>query len=394
DMKGEYTILLVDDSESDRGIYRRYLLANEGFDCQIIEAESLEEGLELWRSQSPDLVLTDINLLDGSGLELLAAIKNTHPSSKIPIIMMTGQGNERLAVQAMKLGASDYLVKEDITASTLCHYVETAIAQWNLSGKLTELQQLNQELEIRVGERTHALEASQSFNRSILEAIPDLLLRLNRDGTCLSYIPPKVNKDSFEPINQHISELLPPDLVERQLQAIEQALITRELQVYEHQVIKHNQITYEEIRILAINDQTVLAVVRDISDRKQAEQENFRIRERFQFLLASSPTIIYSCKPYGDYGATFMSENIKAILGYTPEEFVTQENFWANHIHPEDAPRIFAELRALFDQGTHSHEYRFLHQDGHYLWIMDQLQLVKDDQGNPIEIVGSFSDIS
>ena len=42
-MKGEYTILLVDDSESDRGIYRRYLLADKDFDYQIIEAENLEE---------------------------------------------------------------------------------------------------------------------------------------------------------------------------------------------------------------------------------------------------------------------------------------------------------------------------------------------------------------
>ena len=145
-MKGEYTILLVDDSESDHGICRRYLLADEDFDYQIIEAESLEEGLELWRSRSPDLVLTDIHLPDGSGLELLTAIKKAHPRQKFPVIMMTSQGDERLAVQAMKLGASDYLVKNDITASTLCHYVETAIDQWNLSGKLT---QLRQEIELK-----------------------------------------------------------------------------------------------------------------------------------------------------------------------------------------------------------------------------------------------------
>ncbi|MFM7574961.1 MAG: PAS domain-containing protein, partial [Snowella sp.] len=107
-----------------------------------------------------------------------------------------------------------------------------------------------------------------------------------------------------------------------------------------------------------------------------------------------SPTIIYSCKPDGDYGATFISDNTETMLGYQPEQFITQKSFWANHIHPEDAPQIFAELPALFEKGTHTHEYRFLHQDGHYLWIRDQLQLVKDDQGNPIEIIGSFSDIS
>jgi DNA-binding NtrC family response regulator len=158
-MNGKYTILLVEDSENDRTIYRRYLLANEDVEYQILEAENLAEALERWQAESPDLVLTDIHLPDGNGVELLEAIKKTQPTKNSPVIMMTGQGDKRLAVQAMELGASDYLIKEDITASTLCHYVETAIAQWNLSGKLTEIQQINQELQVlqaRVEERTHA----------------------------------------------------------------------------------------------------------------------------------------------------------------------------------------------------------------------------------------------
>ena len=110
-----YKILLVDDSESDRGTYRRYLLDNGGCDYEILEAETLEEGLELLRSQSSDLVLTDFNLPDGSGLELLTLLRENNREKNLPVIVMTGQGNERVAVQAMKLGASEYLVKEDIT---------------------------------------------------------------------------------------------------------------------------------------------------------------------------------------------------------------------------------------------------------------------------------------
>ena len=168
-MKNNYKILLVDDSESDRGSCRRYLLADEGFDYEVLEAETLEEALELWRSEAPELVLTDIHLPDGNGLELLEAIKKTHPRQKFPVIMMTGEGDERLAVQAMKLGASDYLVKDDITASTLCHYVETAIAQWKLSEKLT---QLRQQLEIQNSDLRQAVEAlkvQKNFNQLIAE---------------------------------------------------------------------------------------------------------------------------------------------------------------------------------------------------------------------------------
>lgn len=100
-----YKILLVDDSESDRAIYCRYLLTDQDVDYQILQAETLEESLELWRSQFPDMVLADLHLPDGNGLELLTAIQAKDIRQKCPVIVITGQGNEQVAVQAMKLGA-------------------------------------------------------------------------------------------------------------------------------------------------------------------------------------------------------------------------------------------------------------------------------------------------
>ncbi|PSB50867.1 histidine kinase [filamentous cyanobacterium Phorm 6] len=148
--------------------------------------------------------------------------------------------------------------------------------------------------------------------------------------------------------------------------------------------------------ILSIDDEHlyVLSLIQDITERQQTERENSLLKERLEFLLASSPAMIYSCKPYGDYGATFMSKNIEVILGYKPEEFLSEPGFWANHIHPEDAPRVFAHLSALFEHNTHQHEYRFLHRDGHYVWLRDELRLLRDEEGKPIEIVGYFADIS
>ena len=107
-------ILIVDDSESDRVSYVRYLQSDEEHSYCIVEAETLEEGLELWRSQQPDIVLLDINLPDGDGLEFLEEIGTDQAINKLPVIMLTGQGDERIAVRAMKLGAADYLVKKEI----------------------------------------------------------------------------------------------------------------------------------------------------------------------------------------------------------------------------------------------------------------------------------------
>jgi PAS domain S-box-containing protein len=143
-------LFMVEDSASDRYTYIRYLRAEKSLDYHIVEAETLEEGLSLWQSfqsgiyssQLLQIALVDINLPDGNGLELLEMIRGNHP--QLPVIVITGQGDERMAVRAMKLGASDYLVKEDITASVLGRCVANVIRQFKLSQELERLQRQEQ----------------------------------------------------------------------------------------------------------------------------------------------------------------------------------------------------------------------------------------------------------
>ena len=117
-------------------------------------------------------------------------------------------------------------------------------------------------------------------------------------------------------------------------------------------------------------------------------------RKRLEDLLSSNPSIIYSCKTNEPYGITFISENVTAIFGYSPQEFIENESFWVSHIHPDDKIHIYAELPRLFEVGHYSCEYRFLHKDGTYRWVLDAVKLVRDEAGNPVECVGSRLDIS
>ncbi|MFC1835342.1 PAS domain S-box protein, partial [Thermodesulfobacteriota bacterium] len=130
------------------------------------------------------------------------------------------------------------------------------------------------------------------------------------------------------------------------------------------------------------------------SRRKVAEEEVKTNSARLEYLLSHGPAVIYTCEPSGDYGATFISENIKAQMGYKPTDFMEDPTFWANHIHPEDRDRVFRGLNSLFEQDHHVHEYRFLHADGTYKWMRDELILCRDTKGNPQEILGYWSDIT
>src|SRR5215831_14229937 len=130
------------------------------------------------------------------------------------------------------------------------------------------------------------------------------------------------------------------------------------------------------------------------SERKAIASELKGTRQRLQYLLAVSPAIIYTTKATGDYACTFVSENLRAIMGYTPQEMTTDPKGWPDHLHPDDAPRAFGEMLPLIGRGGGSVEYRFRHRDGHYIWIQDTFKVVYDDAGRPLELVGAWADIT
>ena len=117
-------------------------------------------------------------------------------------------------------------------------------------------------------------------------------------------------------------------------------------------------------------------------------------RERLQYLFAVSPAIIYTNQASGDFACTFVSENLHSIMGYRPQEMLDDPKFWSSRLHPEDAPRVFADVFRLIEEGGGTVEYRFRHREGHYIWIQDALKVTHDEAGRTLEIVGSWADIT
>jgi PAS domain S-box-containing protein len=135
--------------------------------------------------------------------------------------------------------------------------------------------------------------------------------------------------------------------------------------------------------------------MQDPDNRMNECNEELRKSERrLNYLLSSNPAVIYTRKKTDEHSIKFISENVAGILGYGPVKFIEDEGFWLNNIHPDDRPGIIRELPEFFERGRHSYEYRFKHSDGSYRWIHDELNLVRDDQGWPVEIIGYLTDIT
>ncbi|MEI2583573.1 PAS domain S-box protein [Scytonema sp. PRP1] len=128
--ESQRTIFIIDDCVEDRTAYRRYLerstTDHRQYTCQIVEFESAAEAIESCQHSMPDLILLDFMLPDATGLEFIEELKLSTGRSLLPVVMLTGYGDESLAVEAMKSGAQDYLVKGKLTSQALnrsCHTV-------------------------------------------------------------------------------------------------------------------------------------------------------------------------------------------------------------------------------------------------------------------------------
>lgn len=116
-------ILIVDDNDVDRELARR-CLAEIG-DLEIRQASGGEEALEIAARELPDVVLTDLRMPGITGLELVERLADEHPL--VPAVLMTSQGNEQIAVEALHAGAVNYVPKADL-AFSLADTIEQTLA--------------------------------------------------------------------------------------------------------------------------------------------------------------------------------------------------------------------------------------------------------------------------
>jgi PAS domain S-box-containing protein len=153
----------------------------------------------------------------------------------------------------------------------------------------------------------------------------------------------------------------------------------------------------DEQRLIRDEDGQPIEVVgswSDITERRQAQEAVAAAQQRIEHLLASSPAVIYSFRATGDYAPTFISRNVRDLLGYDREEYLNSPDFWQSRLHPQDSPRILRAYSRLFEEERLSSEYRFRKKDGSYCWVGDELQVLRDDAGEPVEVVGAWSDVT
>jgi len=178
-------ILLVDDNEQDRALYRRYLGRHLGFESiSFEEATTGAEARTQFLAYRPDCVLLDYNLPDADGLDILADLKTLAPADTLCVVMVTGGGSEELAVRALNNGALDYLVKrqfdQELLTKTVLHAIEKNEWRQYVSRYHDELRAVNQQLRDSLDALTETRHEISLKNAQLTAANSDLA-RANSD---------------------------------------------------------------------------------------------------------------------------------------------------------------------------------------------------------------------
>jgi len=190
--------------------------------------------------------------------------------------------------------------------------------------RTTELAAVNDRLRKEIQERKLAEEAlreSEAKNRALLDAIPDMMFRIDKDGTYLEFRPGKALAPYVPPeefLGRKLHEVLPKDVADACVQQMERVIRTRVTQVHEYSLHEKDGLHHYEARWLASRENEVLSIVRDITERKQAETEQMRLA----IALRSVGEAIFITDTAG--GIQYVNPAFERMTGHKREEVIGQ----------------------------------------------------------------------
>jgi PAS domain S-box-containing protein len=241
------------------------------------------------------------------------------------------------------------------------------------------------------------LRQSEAKSKALISAMPDLLFQIDKDGIFLSYKGQK--EDLYRPpeefLGKNATELLPPDIAQKTMSAVNKVMKTSEMEVFEYELPLDNRLHQYEARMVKMDRYSVLVLVRDITQQKQSDEELRKSNERFRLLAENVPGVIYLCKNDERYTMLYLNDWVESMTGYTKEDFLQDKISFVDLYHPEDAERLVAEAnQAIMKKQPFHLIYRIYHRNGGLRWVDERGVAIYDQSGNVLLLEGIIIDIT
>jgi|GEM_PF-6173418 len=406
------TILIIDDESLFRDPVAEYL-RHHGF--QAHTAADGTQGLELFRSLRPDMVLVDLRMEEVDGLEVLDTVIKESPET--PCVVISGTGVLQDAIDALRIGASDYMTKPIQDLEALVHVVRRCLERASL---LRENRVYREQLEQQVAQRTEELQARTAE----LEEVNARLLSEIEERKRVEGLIAKAKKEwetTFDSVSDHISivgpdfrylrvnkslaefhGMHPRDMIgmlcfgilgclDRQsLGCPHKDFIERAGQNPEEEIIRCDELDqwdYLSTTPLYTNGEYfgTLLVHRDVTEQIRAEEALKESENRFRLLAEHATDLVARMSPAGEW--LYVSPSCEDILGYQPGEMIGRSIF--DFIHQDCLPQAAACLR----RDSCRFVCRALCKSGGHVWLETSSQALRDPHsGEILEVHASSRD--
>ena len=381
-MQNQRTILIIDDCLEDRQTYRRYLQKDDKYDYTFLEKQHGEDGLEACKQIEPDVILLDYMLLDMDGLEFLQKLKPYRNGSKPSVVMLTGGGSEKVAVQAMKYGVEDYLIKADTTSESLRIVVRNVIEKLVLQQKLAASKQ-----------RFYASVENMLDCFGIYVCIRDDCGDIK--GFIGEYLNTAAGEDNLIGLEKFGNEQ-ERELFEQYCQVVETGKpLSREVLYF---VSNKEEILSKayDIRISKLEDGFV-ATWRDITKRKQSEQALQQSQRLIQQIADTTPDILYLFD-LKEQRNIYINCQIQQRLGYSPMQIKEMGvDLLKKLIHPDDLGRLkdyHEKFKSVNDGEILSFEYRMRDAQDKWHWFSSRDTVFLRTNDIPRQLLGVVREIT
>ena len=388
--KTKLNILLIEDNPADALFLREALAQDALADFDLTAVESLNEALELLKTQAFAASLLDLGLPDSQGLSTFLKLHQTAPD--LPVVVLSALDDEEVAAQAVQAGAQDYLVKRPQDFPIAGRAVRYAVERERSQSALRESEEIFRTFieqshdgimlsdeQGKVIEWNHAIEQISELDRDVVlgKNLWDIQFQMitqeKRSQITVEYLKSTVLSMLKE--GKHLASNNVSGEFKIQTPQGEKKIIAQtSFQIYSHTGYRLG------------------LIVRDITERKLAEK---KLIENEQFLKESQR--IANMGSWRFDPATFKvdwSENCYRLYGYEPYEVEPTFELFKQMVHPEDIPLVEeASDNILQDPRPFEYEYRIIDHNGRMKWLYNNLKPVIEN-GQVVEFVGSQIDIT
>jgi PAS domain S-box-containing protein len=350
-VKSNIKLLFIDDDPDDRILTIREL-KKKFRNIEILEVKNRKE-FEQALKMDFDVVITDYRLSWSDGIKVLKEIKKKKPH--VPVLMFTASGNEEIAVEAIKSGLDDYILKSPEYLGRLPYAVKSAIEK-----KIKE---------IEVEELRKRIEDSEMMYRTLVENANDgiAIVQEGRVKFLNKRLAEMWGGSVEEMLNTPFTDYVHPDEVGKISEYYRKRLAGEDVPSIYNSIFvrKSGDIAYVEVNASVIaykGKPAVLAIIRDVTEKKELEEELNRKNLWFRSLVEHSADIMMVIDGGGKIN--YISPSVERVAGYKPEELQGKNVF--EFAYPDDIEFISKELLYLLEHPDEvkTIEFRAIHKDG------------------------------